>query len=96
MVKGDIVQQFNQSPGDQSAVDVSVVVPVHNGEKDIEQCLGRIRDSVGCSFEIVVVNDASTDQTEEIAEAMATRVITLNEQSGPAAARNRAVKEWFS
>ena len=93
MVKGDIVQQFNQSPGDQSAVDVSVVVPVHNGEKDIEQCLGRIRDSVGCSFEIVVVNDASTDQTEEIAEAMATRVITLNEQSGPAAARNRAVKE---
>ena len=93
MFTGDIAQQFKQHGAEHSSVDVSVVVPVHNGEKDIEQCLGRIRDSVGCSFEIVVVNDASTDQTKDIAEGMATRVITLKQQSGPAVARNRAVGE---
>ncbi len=87
------MQQFSQTPGDHSSVDVSVVVPVHNGEKDIEQCLGRIRDSAGCSFELIVVNDASTDQTASIAAAMANHVITLHEQSGPAAARNRAVED---
>lgn len=84
--------QFSQSVTGQSSVDVSVVVPVFNGEKDIGECLARILDSVGCNFEILVVNDASTDQTQVIAEDAGVRVVTLLEQSGPAVARNRAVK----
>ncbi|MDF1844570.1 MAG: glycosyltransferase [Rubripirellula sp.] len=82
---------FQQRTTAKSSVDVSVVVPVYNGEKDIEECLAKIQCSRDCSFEIVVANDASTDRTAEIAERMGARVITLEEQSGPAAARNHAI-----
>ncbi len=85
----DLSEKIKHSP----SPDVSVVVPVRNGEGDIEECLRRIKRSVGCSFEIVVVNDASTDRTRAIAEGLGVRVITLQERSGPAVARNRAVRE---
>ncbi len=93
MVMEDNMPQCMQPTIEPPSIVVSVVVPVRNGEKEIEECLGRILQSVGCSFEIVVVNDASTDLTKDIAERLGARVITLPEQSGPAAARNRAVGE---
>ncbi len=82
---------FSQQPVTvKTSVDISVVVPVHNGEKDIQECLEKIQNSRGCRFEVIVANDASTDRTVEIAEQMGARVITLDEQSGPAVARNYA------
>ena len=74
-----------------SLVDISVIVPVHNGEKDILECLEAIKRSRGCSFEIIVVNDGSTDRTVEIVKRMGCHVITLEEKSGPAIARNHAI-----
>ncbi|MGC8776120.1 MAG: glycosyltransferase family 2 protein [Minisyncoccia bacterium] len=50
-------------------VDISFVVPAYNEEKFIEQCLASILKQAkksNISFEIIVVNNNSTDQTKEI------------------------------
>src|SRR5271170_4375748 len=46
---------------------VSVIVPARNEEVCLGRCLGSLVDQQGVEFEIIVVDDASTDRTREIA-----------------------------
>lgn len=50
-----------------SAPQVSVIVPARNEEASIGTCLQSLVSQTGVPFEIVVVNDHSTDRTAEIA-----------------------------
>jgi glycosyltransferase involved in cell wall biosynthesis len=52
---------------------VSVVIPARNEEANLERCLRSLVVQAGVSFEILVVDDASTDRTRDIAESF-TRV----------------------
>ena len=79
-----------------STISVTVVVPTHNSAAYLSACLQCLRKSVGCSYELIVVDDCSTDKTREIALRFNARVITLPKKSGPATARNRAVPECRS
>ena len=45
---------------------VSIVVPVYNVEKFIEECLNSVLAQTYQSYEIVLVNDGSTDNSLEI------------------------------
>lgn len=48
---------------------VSVVIPVYNEEKNILSCLEKLHDYMSVNFkeyEIIIVNDGSTDSTEQI------------------------------
>ncbi len=45
---------------------VSVIVPVYNTEKYIEKCLDSIAKQTMQDLEIIVVNDGSTDKSEEV------------------------------
>ena len=45
---------------------VSVIVAVYNSEKYIEECLESIMRQTYPKFEIIVVNDGSTDHSEEL------------------------------
>lgn len=74
----------------------SVIVPVYNGATTIERCLNALRQQsvdVGC-FEIVVVDDGSTDATATIVQSWLAQHPQINgrliqqENGGPAAARN--------
>jgi len=56
-------------------VDLSVVIPVFNEEENIGGLLDRIRAVVGKDAEVIVVDDASTDRTREIAAAKGVRLI---------------------
>lgn len=67
---------------------VSVIIPVHNGDKYLNQCLEALARSSYKNYEIIVVDDASTDNSAEIARKRAITVLQLPRQSGPAAARN--------
>jgi glycosyltransferase involved in cell wall biosynthesis len=67
---------------------LSVVIPVHNGGPDFERCLRRLRDSSWTDYELVVVDDASTDGSAALAESFGARVVRLEAPRGPAAARN--------
>ncbi|MGB7583686.1 MAG: glycosyltransferase [Terriglobales bacterium] len=50
---------------------VSVIVPARNEEECLEECLSSLVSQAGVSFEIIVVDDGSTDRTREIAESFA-------------------------
>jgi glycosyltransferase involved in cell wall biosynthesis len=53
---------------------VSVIVPARNEEASLGTCLESLVTQIGVDFEIIVVDDHSTDQTHEIAESFAGRV----------------------
>lgn len=55
------------------APSVSVVVPVHNGAHCIERCLESIEAQTFKDFEVICVDDGSTDETLEVLDAMQTR-----------------------
>src|SRR5439155_21804409 len=74
---------------------LSVVVPVKNGAAVLPRTLQAVADSElpRESWELIIVDDASTDDTVVIASTYADLVIRLTGQShGPAYARNRGVE----
>lgn len=71
---------------------ISVIVPVFNGEKYLEEFLDSLHTQTLRNIEILLVNDGSTDSTPDILESFCqkdyrARVIT-QEQQGAGAARN--------
>ena len=48
---------------------VSVIVPARNEETCLGRCLESLAAQTGVSFEIIVVDDGSTDRTREIAQS---------------------------
>ncbi len=71
---------------------ISVIIPAYNAAKTIGNCVRALmRQSVDrASYEIIVVDDGSTDETAAVAEAAGAQVIRRPHQ-GPAAARNAGV-----
>jgi GT2 family glycosyltransferase len=67
---------------------LSVIVPVYNNPQDLRECLSALIASSCPGSEIIVVDDASTDDTPSIAAQMGVQVLRLAKNSGPAAARN--------
>ncbi len=67
---------------------LSVVVPVRNGGRDFERCLQRLRDSLLRDFELIVVDDGSTDDSGSLALSAGAVVVRIPTPRGPAAARN--------
>jgi glycosyltransferase involved in cell wall biosynthesis len=67
---------------------LSIVVPVYNNPQDLRECLAALLASADPGAEIIVVDDASTDDTPAVAAQMGVCVLRLGRNSGPAAARN--------
>jgi glycosyltransferase involved in cell wall biosynthesis len=76
-----------------SAPALSVVVPVRNDPGHLAECLRGLAASTLRDHEVIVVDDASTDGTAAVAEAAGARLVRQAERTGPAAARNRGVRE---
>jgi glycosyltransferase involved in cell wall biosynthesis len=72
---------------------VSVVIPVYNAGYCIERCLESLFSSEYKNFEVLVVDDCSTDDTIELAEKFDCRIIRQSTNRGAAAARNRGSRE---
>jgi GT2 family glycosyltransferase len=70
---------------------ISVVVCTHNGEATLAQCLDRAAELTYPDFEVVVVDDGSTDGSADVARA---RGVTLvqTEHRGLSFARNAGVQ----
>lgn len=71
---------------------VSVVIPVFNAERYLNQCVRSILDQTMENLEVILINDGSTDNSKTICDAFASsdsRVITLHlENQGVSNARN--------
>ncbi len=76
---------------------ISVIIPAFNCEKTLEKTVESIIASGLKDYEIIIVNDGSTDNTAAVCQSLCSRYnfIKYSEQqnSGVSAARNRGVKE---
>ena len=73
---------------------VSVVIPTHNRADYIQQALDSVFAQTYTDYEIIVVDDGSTDGTAELLKALVERDAIRYEQqaqSGVSAARNRGI-----
>src|SRR5215468_2752983 len=73
---------------------ISFIVPAYNEELELASTIEVIRaaaSGAGRSYEIIVVDDASTDATPEIAAQSGARVIPINRRQ-IAAARNAGAR----
>lgn len=73
----------------------SIVIPLYNKEISIRSTIQSVFNQTFQNFEIVIVNDGSTDSSVETVESLQDsriRLINQNNQ-GASAARNRGIKE---
>jgi glycosyltransferase involved in cell wall biosynthesis len=72
---------------------VTVIIPAYDAETHLPQALDSIVAQIYPDWEAVVVDDASTDRTAEIAGSYGPRIrlVKLPTNEGPAAARNIAI-----
>lgn len=47
-------------------VDISIIVPIYNAEKYLNKCIDSLINQTKKELEFILVNDGSTDKTEEI------------------------------
>ncbi len=69
---------------------ISVVVCTHNGQSTLAQCLERLTTLTYPDFEVIVVNDGSSDASAEIARAHGARLVET-EHRGLSHARNAGI-----
>ena len=67
---------------------ISVIVPVHNSARYLADSLSSIISSDYPLFELIVVDDGSTDNSSEIVKRYTNNLVTLKKKSGPSKARN--------
>src|SRR5882762_10720510 len=72
--------------------EVSIIVPARNEEASLGNCLESLTAQTGVGFEIIVVDDGSTDRTREIAQSFAkVRVISAGPLPDGWTGKNNAV-----
>jgi glycosyltransferase involved in cell wall biosynthesis len=80
-------------PSPPSALPISVVIPAYNRADELACALEGIQRQSRPPSECVVVDDASTDRTAEVASAFGARVVRHEANQGAAAARNTGVHQ---
>ena len=84
-----------RAPADQQQVQpaapprVSVIIAVRNDPERLRRCLRALDHSTFDNFEVIVADDASTDDTAQVAEACGAQVLRLARNVGAAAAQRR-------
>ena len=81
-----------------SVSKISVILPVYNGEKYIKKAIESVLSQTLTDFQLIIVNDGSTDGTLDIINEFRDNRITLINQKnlGPGASRNRAFQKVTS
>jgi len=73
---------------------VTVVIPVHNDARWLPRCLASVlADSRPRGWEVIVVDDASSDRSAVVAEEAEVRVVRLAQNRGVSASRNVGARE---
>lgn len=73
--------------------EITIIIPVYNAEKTLKKCLYSVKKQNYKNYEVVIVDDYSTDHSASIAEEYGYKLIRLKENSGSGKARNIGAKE---
>ncbi len=74
---------------------VSVIIPTYNRIQTIERAINSVLNQTFQNFEILIIDDASTDNTSELIKSISDsrlRYHKLSENSGGGAARNKGIE----
>ena len=72
---------------------VSVIIPAYNCDRYIVQAVESVLEQQGCSFEVIIIDDGSTDSTQEVLEPYGDRLKYIRQENqGVAAARNHGIE----
>ncbi|WP_200343869.1 glycosyltransferase [Halochromatium glycolicum] len=75
-------------------IKVSIIIPTYNRGRLLRQCLDAVlMQQEAPPFEVVVVNDGSTDETAEVIKEYANVRLISQTNAGPAAARNNGAAQ---
>jgi len=76
-------------------VELSIIIPLYNARTYIKECINSILCLKNVEFELIIIDDGSTDDSPEIVKAYEVKNIRYIHQqnSGPACARNRGLQE---
>ena len=61
----------------------SIIVPVFNGEQYLQYCLESVANQTSCDYELLIVDDGSTDNSNSIADAFVARHDNTRVLHGP-------------
>lgn len=70
----------------------SIIVPVYNTEKYVKRCLDSIKSQTFKDYEVIIINDGSTDNSSDIISKYPYKIIN-QENQGLSMARNNGVKD---
>lgn len=74
---------------------VSIIVPIYNSEKTLNRCLNSIQEQTFNDFEVLLINDGSTDASLEICKSYCDKdkrfAVYSQENAGVSAARNKGM-----
>ncbi len=72
---------------------VSVIIPLYNKEKCIARAIGSVLNQTYVDFELIIINDGSTDQSEQIVKNFNDQRIRLytKDNGGVSSARNMGI-----
>lgn len=74
--------------------EVSVIIPTYNSAEFLAEAVDSVLAQTWSDFEIVIVDDGSTDDTRDVAARYGDHVRYLYQQNeGPSSARNMGIKE---
>ena len=77
--------------------NISIIIPVFNVERYLHECVGSILNQAFRDFELLLIDDGSTDSSGDICDSFAKkdpRIRVFHQKNmGQSAARNRGVKE---
>ena len=73
--------------------EISIIIPVYNAEKTLEKCLESVFKQTFQNFEIIAVNDGSTDDSLKILKKYQAKITIISQPNqGAAKARNAGGK----
>lgn len=77
-------------------MDLSIIIPVYNVEEYIYDCLYSVLNIDNLNYEIILINDGSTDRSGDIIKEFAKKYhnikIIEQENKGLSAARNKGIQ----
>ena len=74
---------------------ISVIIPVYNAQEGLSQCIDSLLDQTFSDYEIIILNDGSTDNSLEVIQNYASKNDSIRvidkENEGVAKTRNRGI-----